>query len=42
MFDEQIKTRRIVDNKILKAMLKEERHLFVPDEYISLALNDFR
>ncbi len=36
----QIKARGVKDKKVLDAMLKVERHLFVPPEYISQAYED--
>lgn len=40
MVESQIKARGIKDPRVLSAMLKVERHLFVPKEYQSLAYND--
>lgn len=36
----QIKARGIKNEKVLDAMLKVERHLFVPDKYLSMAYED--
>jgi protein-L-isoaspartate(D-aspartate) O-methyltransferase len=40
MVRDQIKQRGIVDKKVLAAMLKVERHLFVPSEFIGQAYGD--
>lgn len=40
MVESQIKARGVKDPRVLSAMLKVERHLFVPQEYQSLAYND--
>ncbi len=40
MVDSQIKTRGINDERVLKAMQKVERHLFVPEKIQSLAYAD--
>jgi len=37
----QIKSRGVKDNKVLDAMKKVERHLFVPPEYMDKAYGDF-
>lgn len=37
----QIKARGVDDSKVLKAMLKVERHLFVPDKARKLAYEDY-
>lgn len=41
MVDEQVCARGITDNNTLMAMRKVQRHLFVPEEYISQAYNDY-
>ncbi|MBN1286678.1 MAG: protein-L-isoaspartate(D-aspartate) O-methyltransferase [Anaerolineae bacterium] len=40
MVDEQLKSRDIVDPRVLQAMSEIPRHLFVPDEYKHLAYRD--
>ena len=40
MVREQIEARGITDTQVTAAMLKVERHLFVPEEYRSLAYED--
>jgi protein-L-isoaspartate(D-aspartate) O-methyltransferase len=40
MVENQISTRGIKDPHVISAMLKVERHLFVPDEYVKFAYND--
>jgi protein-L-isoaspartate(D-aspartate) O-methyltransferase len=40
MVDRQIKARGVNDPEVLKAMLKVERHRFVPEEYINQAYED--
>ncbi len=40
MVETQIKARGVKDPRVLSAMLKVERHLFVPKEYRSSAYND--
>lgn len=40
MVEFQIKTRGVKDHRVLSAMLKVERHLFVPDELKDSAYND--
>jgi protein-L-isoaspartate(D-aspartate) O-methyltransferase len=40
MVQEQIKQRGVADKKVLAAMLKVERHLFVPLEFVGQAYND--
>ena len=40
MIKTQIKTRGIKDERLLKAMLKVKRHLFVPDHIQKLAYSD--
>ncbi len=40
MLEEQLKQRDITDKKVLSAMLKVERHKFVPKEYEKLAYID--
>ncbi|HOJ39518.1 MAG TPA: protein-L-isoaspartate(D-aspartate) O-methyltransferase [bacterium] len=41
MVETQIKARGIADNRVLKAMEKVERHLFVPESLRSLAYEDY-
>ncbi|MCX7661635.1 MAG: protein-L-isoaspartate(D-aspartate) O-methyltransferase [Candidatus Omnitrophica bacterium] len=41
MVEEQIKARGIKNERVLKALLKVERHLFVPKEVQHLAYEDF-
>ncbi|HHT10910.1 MAG TPA: protein-L-isoaspartate(D-aspartate) O-methyltransferase [Candidatus Atribacteria bacterium] len=40
MVEKQIKQRGVVDPQLLDAMLKVPRHLFVPENLVSLAYND--
>jgi len=40
MVEKQIKQRGVVDPQLLDAMLKVPRHLFVPENMVSLAYND--
>lgn len=40
MVDRQIRGRGVTDDRVLKAMLKVERHLFVPEKYRSEAYQD--
>ncbi|MBN1251542.1 MAG: protein-L-isoaspartate(D-aspartate) O-methyltransferase [Bacteroidales bacterium] len=40
MVEKQIERRGVSDKNVLKAMLKVERHLFVPQEYIESAYDD--
>ncbi len=40
MVDRQIRSRGVTDDRVLKAMLKVERHLFVPEKYHSEAYQD--
>jgi len=40
MVETQIKARGVKDTRVLNAMLKVERHLFVPKEYQNLAYSD--
>ncbi|NWG04135.1 MAG: protein-L-isoaspartate(D-aspartate) O-methyltransferase [Syntrophaceae bacterium] len=40
MVDTQIKARGVKDPRVLSVMSKVERHLFVPDEYLSSAYSD--
>ncbi len=40
MVDIQIKTRGVKDPRVLSALLKVERHRFVPEEYLSSAYTD--
>ncbi len=40
MIEKQIMARGIKDPKVLNALKKVQRHLFVPDEYVSSAYND--
>jgi len=40
MVETQIKTRGVKDQRVLSAMLKVERHLFVPKEYQNSAYSD--
>ncbi len=41
MVEEQLSSRDITSQKVLSAMLKVERHKFVPEQYISDAYGDF-
>lgn len=41
MVENQIIARGIADKKVINAMLKVERHLFVPDEYVQQAYEDY-
>lgn len=41
MVETQIIARGIKDKRVLDAMLKVERHLFVPEKYTHLAYNDY-
>jgi protein-L-isoaspartate(D-aspartate) O-methyltransferase len=41
MVENQIKARGIKDKRVMDAMLKVERHLFVPEEYVNQAYGDF-
>ena len=40
MVEEQIKDRGITDNQVIDAMLKVERHLFVPPDQVQFAYRD--
>jgi len=40
MVDTQIKTRGVKDPRVLSALLKVERHRFVPEEYLNSAYSD--
>ena len=40
MVEKQIKQRGVVDPQLLDAMLKVPRHLFVPENLVSLAYSD--
>jgi len=41
MVDEQIVRRGVKDKRVIRAMLKVPRHLFVPEEFIEEAYNDY-
>jgi protein-L-isoaspartate(D-aspartate) O-methyltransferase len=41
MVENQIRNRGVTDSEVLKAMKKVPRHLFIPEEYLDEAYNDY-